>query len=157
MRLSKKALSSEESKERALRKYRRRAQERQAMRERCDTFGAVFYKLREAHGVSLGNMAKQLGFDKSYICLVQNNKKPPFKKERCKKAAEFLQLDESERAEFFDAAASASNGDRPVAYDIEDYLFANPDSLRFLRLAKTHNLPNSFWLSLIDSNTKMGY
>jgi len=126
------------------------------MKEKYMKFGDYIRKKRLAdpRGLTMQNVADNLGISLSYVSAVENRYKPPFDGERIGKLAEFLNLSKEETALMFDLA---SRENREVPYDIEDiFIYEEIGELARLALreSKAGNITKKDWETFIKNSMK---
>ena len=91
------------------------------MNEKRIRFGDYIRKKRLAdpRELSMKDVAEHLGISQSYVSMVENRYKRPFDGETLEKLADFLNLNDEEKALMYDIASRETS---EVPYDLEETL-----------------------------------
>lgn len=111
------------------------------------TFGKCVRTQREEQGLSLRNVASQMGFSVVYLSDVERgNKYALGKVEDLLKLAKLLNVRSEDIKSFIDMA----NASRGYYEDLKDYINENENVRIFMRYARDMHLTNDEWHSLIN-------
>lgn len=94
------------------------------------TFGAYFVTLLKEKNYTQAQFAEDLGVSKTYLFDIFHNRINPPTRDRQDKIISLLKLNEKEKIEFLDKAATG-RGELPK--DIVEYLTRNPKEIEILR------------------------
>ena len=114
-------------------------------------FGDFIKKKRQddPRELTLSDVAKELGISVSFLSDIENRRRRPFDGEKIAIFADFLGLDDEERAMLYDYASHENN---EIPSDIEDIFMYNEvgDMARFaLRESKAGNVSEEDWKGFI--------
>lgn len=73
----------------------------------ANEFGSLFRRLREAAGVSMGQLARYLGVSTPYLSDVERGRRAPLTEGRIRQASSYLGLDEKNATQLVGAAAES--------------------------------------------------
>jgi len=115
-------------------------------------FGEKMKTLRVEKGISLRKLAEAIDVSAPYLSDVERGQRNPLSAEHLYKVANVLGLNEDERRDLFDLAAS-SRGE-PVASDVILYAGEVKSVSAALRKARELNLGDEEWLQIIEEMEK---
>lgn len=106
----------------------------------CFEFGKYLRSVRQAKGISIRQLAKEVDKTPTYLSDIENGHNKPPEKELLETIIQKLNLDDSPRIKstLFDLAAKERND---IPADIKDYIMSNQTLLKIIRTAK--DKPNS--------------
>ena len=117
-------------------------------------FGNALNEYRLKKGLSLREMSTTLDISHVYLRNIELGRKSPPGDNLLIKISQVLQLNNQEKALFFDLAALTKEVRNPKNHylpaDISSYLSSMPSATRLIRKANELNLKSDFWRMLIQ-------
>ena len=106
----------------------------------CFEFGKYLRSVRQAKGISIRQLAKEVDKTPTYLSDIENGHNKPPEKELLDTIIQKLNIDHSPKVKstLFDLAAKERND---IPADIKDYIMSNQTLLKIIRTAK--DKPNS--------------
>ena len=106
-----------------------------------ETFGEYVRKRRIERNLTLRAMAKILGISPVYQSSIESGKRPAPKYELLQKMVEALDLNDVQKAKFYDLASQSATG-KSAPQDIVDHINANQQIRDIIRASRDGNLPD---------------
>lgn len=107
-------------------------------------FGKYLRSVRQAKGISIRQLAKEVDKTPTYLSDIENGHNKPPEKELLDTIIQKLNLDEfpKVKATLFDLAARERND---IPADVKDYIMSNQTLLRIIRTAKDRPNSEQIW------------
>lgn len=107
-------------------------------------FGKYLRSVRQAKGISIRQLAKEVDKTPTYLSDIENGHNKPPEKELLETIIQKLNLDDSPRVKFtlFDLAAKERND---IPADVKDYIMSNQTLLKIIRTAKDRPNSEQIW------------
>lgn len=107
-------------------------------------FGKYLRSVRQAKGISIRQLAKDVNKTPTYLSDIENGHNKPPEKELLETIIQKLNLDEfpKVKATLFDLAARERND---IPADVKDYIMSNQTLLRIIRTAKDRPNSEQIW------------
>lgn len=113
-------------------------------------FGKYLRSVRQAKGVSIRQLAKDVNKTPTYLSDIENGHNKPPEKELLETIIQKLNLDDSPKvkATLFDLAARERND---IPADVKDYIMSNKALLEIIRIAKDSSNSTQFWSNIAQT------
>ena len=110
-------------------------------------FGKFLRSVRQAKGVSIRQLAKEVDKTPTYLSDIENGHNKPPEKELLETIIQKLNLDDSPKfkATLFDLAAKERND---IPADVKDYIMSNQILLKIIRTAKDRPDSEQIWSNI---------
>ncbi len=110
-------------------------------------FGEYIKQKRQEKNITLRAFADMVGIAPSYMSDIEKSKRNAPTQEILDKMIEVLNLNEDEKNELLDVAATSKDA---IAQDLTEYVSENPNVRVALRKAKDLNLGDDEWIRIIE-------
>ena len=110
-------------------------------------FGDYIKKKRQERNITLRAFADMVGIAPSYMSDIEKSKRNAPTQEILDKMIEVLNLNENEKNELLDVAATSKDA---IAQDLTEYVRNNSNVRIALRKAKDLNLGDDEWIRIIE-------
>ena len=110
-------------------------------------FGEYIKQKRQEKGKTLRGLADEIGIAPSYMSDIEKGKRNAPTQEYLEKLITVLELNEEERNELFDLAATSKD---TIAQDLTEYVSENPNVRVALRKAMDLKLGDDEWIKIIE-------
>ena len=116
----------------------------------CFEFGKYLRSVRQAKGISIRQLAKEVDKTPTYLSDIENGHNKPPEKELLETIIQMLNLDDSPKvkATLFDLAAKERND---IPADVKDYIMSNQTLLEIIRIAKDNPNNKQFWSNIAQT------
>ena len=116
----------------------------------CFEFGKYLRSVRQAKGVSIRQLAKEVDKTPTYLSDIENGHNKPPEKELLETIIQKLNLDNTPKvkATLFDLAAQER---KDIPADIKEYVMNNPELLELIRNIKDEPNSKHLWLNILKS------
>ena len=113
-------------------------------------FGKYLRSVRQAKGISIRQLAKEVDKTPTYLSDIENGHNKPPEKELLETIIQKLNLDNSPKvkAALFDLAAKERND---IPADVKDYIMSNQTLLEIIRIAKENPNNKQFWSNIAQT------
>ena len=113
-------------------------------------FGKYLRSVRQAKGISIRQLAKDVNITPTYLSDIENGHNKPPEKELLETIIQKLNLDDSPKvkATLFDLAARER---KDIPADIKEYVMNNPELLELIRNIKDKPNSKHLWLNISKS------
>lgn len=113
-------------------------------------FGKYLRSVRQAKGISIRQLAKEVDKTPTYLSDIENGHNKPPEKELLETIIQKLNLDDSPKvkATLFDLAAKERND---IPADVKDYIMSNQTLLEIIRIAKDNPNNKQFWSNIAQT------
>ena len=110
-------------------------------------FGKYLRSVRQAKGVSIRQLAKDVNKTPTYLSDIENGHNKPPEKELLETIIQKLNLDDSPKVKstLFDLAAKERND---IPADVKDYIMSNQILLKIIRTAKDRPDSEQIWSNI---------
>ena len=110
-------------------------------------FGKYLRSVRQAKGISIRQLAKDVNKTPTYLSDIENGHNKPPEKELLETIIQKLNLDDSPKvkATLFDLAARERND---IPADVKDYIMSNQILLKIIRTAKDRPDSEQIWSNI---------
>lgn len=118
--------------------------------QECFEFGKYLRSVRQAKGISIRQLAKEVDKTPTYLSDIENGHNKPPEKELLETIIQKLNLDNSPKvkAALFDLAAKERND---IPADVKDYIMSNQTLLEIIRIAKDNPNNKQFWSNIAQT------
>lgn len=110
-------------------------------------FGEYIKQKRQEKSKTLRGLADEIGIAPSYMSDIEKGKRNAPTQEYLEKLITVLELNEEERNELFDLAATSKD---TIAQDLTEYVSENPNVRVALRKAMDLKLGDDEWIKIIE-------
>lgn len=116
----------------------------------CFEFGKYLRSVRQAKGISIRQLAKEVDKTPTYLSDIENGHNKPPEKELLDTIIQKLNLDEfpKVKATLFDLAARERND---IPADVKDYIMSNQILLKIIRTAKDRPDSEQIWSNIVKT------
>ena len=113
-------------------------------------FGKYLRSVRQAKGISIRQLAKEVDKTPTYLSDIENGHNKPPEKELLDTIIQKLNLDDSPKvkATLFDLAAKERND---IPADVKDYIMSNQTLLKIIRTAKDRPNSEQIWSQIAQT------
>lgn len=115
------------------------------------TFGEFLKEKRKSQKISLRELAKLLGISPPYMSDIENDHRNPPDKTKLDKIAQLLSLDQNERNQLYDLAATSKIRSYVVSPDLAEFIMGNEKLRMALRKAKDKKINDKQWEKIIKT------
>lgn len=116
----------------------------------CFEFGKYLRSVRQAKGISIRQLAKEVDKTPTYLSDIENGHNKPPEKELLETIIQKLNLDDSPRVKstLFDLAAKERND---IPADVKDYIMSNHTLLKIIRTTKDRPNSEQIWSQIAQT------